>query len=298
MPIQSSNKQKVPYGRKKNMVHITHHKGGLLNIEDIGKIALSGVSKKVINPVTQSFTKTMVSNKFGDRYAEAIDKAIQRELEKNPMLILDKLSDSKYWENAFKTTHEFLKNDATMKRWKEPIGDALSFIPIVGDALEQGWRQLTQEDGKETDLAENLNKLARKIKQEEKTFKKYGIAPPPLAIGFASAEGYKKAIDDYRTKYKKQLLKMKADVVLKKIKEGNGTKRAGEGLKRAGSGTKRAGDGLKRAGSGTRRAGEGLKRAGSGTKRAGEGLVRAGGEYKQKGLGEELREEMLETYCK
>lgn len=335
MPIKSSTKQKVPYGRKKNMVHIVH-KGGFFNIEDLAKKAVTQVSKDIINPTIRTFTKQMVTHKFGKKQAEAIDKAMKRQLDENPTLALKKLTDKDFWNDAFKTTHEFLKNDATMKRWKEPIGDVLSLIPVVGDVMEQGWKQLTEEDGKETDLKEDLNKVVRKIQAEEKLFKKYGIPTPPIAIGFASAEGYKKAIDDYRTKYKKELLKMKADAVLKKIKSGEGVldklsgKEYRERKKKEGAeninvmlkerkrkerenlynlpadeglniifGIKKKGKGLKRSGEGLRRAGSGTKRAGEGTKRAGEGLVRAGsGAYGQKGLGEELKEEMMKKYCK
>lgn len=174
------------------------------------------LSKKIINPATRKFTKTMVANKLGDRFAESIDKGMELQFKKNPTLVLKSLTSKDFWEKSLKTTQDFLKNDKSLKKFKKPIGAALNAIPVVGSEMKTGWEKLTQDEGKakETDLAEQLNRGVRRIQQEEKLFKKYGISPPPLPFGFASAEGYKRALDEYIEKNKIQLMKMKADVEL------------------------------------------------------------------------------------
>lgn len=187
-------------------------KGGCADCDEIiGEGIFDFLSKKIINPATRKFTKTMIAHKFGDRYAEAIDKAMERQFKENPKLVLQRLTSKDFWEKSFKTTSQFLKNDASLKKFKKPIGDALNFIPVVGSEMKKGWEKLTKDEGKakETDLAEDLNKSVRKIQAQEKLFKKYGISPPPLVFGFASAEGYKKTLDEYLIKNKTQLMKMK-----------------------------------------------------------------------------------------
>lgn len=106
--------------------------------------------------------------------------------------------------------------------------------------------------------------------------------------------------------------------------------RTGKGLMRSGEGLKRSGEGFKRSGEGLKRSGEGLSRSGDGIKRSGEGLTVTGGMFtgstvgtsyvgsgykkggckkggcnecmlektKPKGIGSDLKEEMLKLYSK
>lgn len=166
------------------------------------------LSEKVINPAVEKTQYIFTKNRFGKRYADAQNKSIKRLLKKDPMFIYKKMTDPDYWESAFKKTHEFLKNDKIMKDLKGPIGDALGAIPVVGSDIKDGWKKLTKKDAKETDLKGTLDKMAKRLQKEEKTFKKYGINPPPLAIGFASAKEYKKALDEYTNKNRDVLIKM------------------------------------------------------------------------------------------
>ena len=289
MPLKSSYKNKVPYGRNKHKRIVVSFDSGRSEVQegdgifDFFNESVEKISKGIVNPLLEDTTYMFAKNRFGKRWADAQNKSIKRALKKDPMFAYNKLRDPDFWDDAFTKTHEFLKNDATMKLFKEPIGDLLGLIPVVGDIMEAGWSELTREDGKETDIKAGIDRMASRIKKEEKTFKKYGIPPPPLAIGFASAEEYKKALDTYSAKYKKQLLTMKVDIMKKKVKQTKVTKK---------------GDGLKRSGEGLKRSGEGLKRSGAGLSRAGAGTTRAGDGYGQKGLGEELKEQMMKEYCK
>ncbi len=191
------------------------------------------LSRGIINPAVKKVHHDLTKQRFGKHYADNMTKGIERQLEKNPTLVFDLMTDPDFWKDSFKKTHEFLKNDKIMKDLKEPIGDALSAIPAVGTELKDGWKDLTRKDGPETDLKGSLDKMEKKYKNMEKKFKKYKIPPPPLLFAFANSEEYLKGINAYKKKYKKQLIQMRDD---EQKKKGNGTRRAGDGLSRAGEG--------------------------------------------------------------
>lgn len=92
---------------------------------------------------------------------------------------------------------------------------------------------------------------------------------------------------------------------------GKGIKRSGAGTLRAGSGTIRSGDGLKRSGEGIKRSGEGLTVTGGmytgstvGTTYVGTGYKKGGcnecmlEKKPPKGIGSDLKDEMLKLYSK
>ena len=158
-----------------------------------------------------------------------------------------------------------------------------------------------------------------------KKYNPYGLKKGSgMPVKYSSCSEEKEMIDKEYDKFisAPENVKHSDELLLRKMID-DYEKRCGSSI--SGKGLLRSGSGLKRSGEGVKRSGEGLKRSGEGLKRSGEGLVVSGGLYTgstvgttyvgsgykkggcnecmlekkpPKGIGSNLKEEMLKLYSK